>query len=603
MFNPKVIKRIALAAVGVAAFSGVSATAQATGSPVNLIASATSVTTAGIAATQIAGVANSVTVSNTVVIGGGALPVYFTVSGGVTTTGTNSGTLPVGASVGIATTTAGTITVLGYAITAGAASISPTDVITITVIGSVPGTVYASSTVYGEAGTGSAPSAVTDAAFSVTAPSTATNVAEFAVSEFDANGVPVIGAGAKPIIVTVVNGLISSYDLTAPTAIPNTTYISAVPTTPTSHFLLSGVAGLGGTAVVTISVNGVFKNYKVTFTGPATKIVLTTINPVVGVGLASSILPTSSVATGVTANTNALEVQEFDASGTALPVNPGAITINSAAPGIATVGALDLSGTHPLGDITGGTPTSSSVVGVSVNGVSPGITTFIASDSSLSLTSAPASIRVSSAIPTSVVFSTNSPTYADGVLGTLTTTLSNVAGPVPAGTYVVFKGQATSLLALSAGTSSLPGAPTAVASVGGSIPVVVGEVIVKDDGTYTINFNAPLSDGTNTITATPTTNAISVTPATFIVGSGSSVAVAATVAANEANDAASASSDAATLASASADAASQAADSASAKANAALSAISALSSQVTAVLSKVAAISALLAKILKRVKA
>ena len=593
------VKRGSTVAVFALMVVGVSALpAQATG-PVNLITSATSITTPGIVATQLAGPGNSVTISNNVIVGPAAVPIYFTLAGGVTTTGTSFGTIAIGASVGIATTTAGTITLLGFPIISGAASATASDVITITVVGSVPGTVFASATIYGQVGTATAPSAATDAAFSLTVPSSAANVAEFAVSEFDAAGIPVFGPTAKPIIVTVSAGLIASYDLISPTVLPNTTYISAIPTTPTSHFLLSGVNGLAATSTITFNVNGIVKIYTVHFTGSAARIVLTPINAVVGVGVASALLPSSAKATGITANTNAIEVQEFDSNNNLLVINPGLITVSSSAPGIAAAGVIDNSGTHTLGDIAGGVVTSSTVVGLSITGLAAGTTTFTATDASApTATSLPVSIRVSSGIPTSVVITSDSNVYGNGAPGTLTTTLSDPAGPVPAGTYVVFKGQASSSMALSAGLTNLPGAPTAIASSGGSIPTVVGQITVSANGTFTVAFNAPVNDGAVTITARPATAAIYFTPLTFTVSSGNS----ATEASSEATNADYASTDAVALVTTSADAIALATQSAASKAVAANAVIAALTPQVTTLLTQLIARTALIAAILKKLK-
>jgi len=594
-----IVKRGSTVAVFALLVVGASALPAQASAPVNLIAAATSITPAGVVATQLAGPGNSVAISNNVVVGPTAKPIYFTLAGGVTTTGTSSGTIAIGASVSIATTTAGTITLLGFPIINGAASVTATDVITITVVGSVPGTVFASATIYGQVGTATAPSAASDAAFSLTVPSTATNVAEFAVSEFDAAGIPVFGATAKPIIVTVSAGLIASYDLTSPTAIPNTTYISALPTTPTSHFLLSGVAGLAATSTITFNVNGIVKVYTVHFTGTAAKIVLTPINAVVGVGVASALLPSAAKATGITANTNALEIQEFDSNNNVLVVNPGLITITSSAPGIATAGVIDNAGAHTLGDIAGGVATSTTVVGLSITGLAAGTTTFTATDASApTATSLPVSIRVSSGLPTSVVITSDSNIYGNGAPGTLTTTLSDAAGRVPAGTYVVFKGQAVASMALSGGLTTLPGAPVAIASTAGSIPTAVGQVIVKADGTYTAGFNAPISDGAVTISATPATAAITVTPVTFTVSSGNS----APEAANEATNADNASSDALAMSSASADAVDLATQNAATAAAAASLVIAALAPEVTNLLNAVIARNALIAKIRKKLK-
>jgi hypothetical protein len=517
MFTRPSFKGLALATVLALGLGGVTAlTAAATGTPVNLITSATSLTTPGTTATQLVGPANFVTLSNTVVSGPSAKAVYFTISGGTTTTATTSGTIAAGGSVSILCSQVGTITVMGYAITNGAASPTATDTIVITVVSSLPGTVYASSIVLAAPST-LLPTPATDPGFSVTAPSGTANVANFTVAEIDSAGNAILAANAKPITIIVTNGLISSPNLAA-SATPNTTFISGTPISSITDFVLSGIAGLGGVSTVSISVNGVLvKTYSVTFTGLATKIVLTPINSVVGLGVATSILPNAFVPTGITANVNALEVQEFDAAGNLLVVNPANISIASSAPAIAVAGGFDSANNYPLGNIVGGTPTSTKAVGVSINGVGVGTTTFTATDTTLSLTSAPASIRVSDGIPTSVVLTANLPQYGTGALGTLNTTLSNAAGTMPAGTYVVLAGQAVSSIFLSSGTAQLPGVPVAVV---GPPAKKVGQVTVNNAGVYTSTFNAPITNSTVTISATPASASITVTPVTFNVGTG-----------------------------------------------------------------------------------
>jgi hypothetical protein len=619
MSTKTAFKRIALVAAAALAIGGVSAvSAQATGtSDWYITATSTNVPTAGASitaetATQIAGPGNFVTLNNNQ-----ALAVYFTVTGGATTAGATSGTVAgTTGSVSIATPTVGTITVTSYDISAlGAASTTATSTVTISVVAALAQTVYGSSTVYGGPGT----SIVTADATIPNAVAGALNVANFNVTELDNSSTPLsLTTGWKPITVTVTNGLISTGTVAAgfPTS-AGTTYISGTQTAAGSNdFILNGIPGLSGTSTVTISVNGVVvKTYSVVFTGTAVKLVLTAVNSVVGVGSATSLLPTvgvSGVATGITANTNALEIQEFDANGNAIAVVPSNVVITPAASTIATAGSLHTSGT--LGDISGGTALSTSVVGADINGVAAGTTTFTATDSTTvsgtTLTSAPVSVRVSSGVPTSVVLSTDAASYSAGAAGTLTTTLSDAAGTLPAGTYVPFTGQATSSYALTVGTASLPGAPAAIAGTVSTVPVVAGEVTVNDAGVYTDSFNAPISDATGvTISATPVTAAtgatqIVVTPATFDVASGSSQAAnAATDAANEATDAANAATDAANAAADSADAATQAAMDAGDKADAALAAVTALSQQVTTLLAKVAALAATIAKIAKKVKA
>ena len=490
--------------------------ANAAGTPVNLITGATSSTAPGVVATQAVGPGNFVSINNTVVSGGSAKSVYFTITGGVTTSGANSGVIAPGASVNVATTAVGTITVLGYAITSGAAATSPTDTITLTVISNLPGVVYASSKVYAAPNT-LTPNSSTDSIFSVSQPAGTANVANFSVEEVDANGVTISPVNAKPIAVAVNNGLISSPNFLA-SPIGNTNYISGSPTGSISNFILSGLPGFGGTATVNISVDGVLlKTYTVKFVGQATRIVLTAINSVVGVGAANLLLPTNLNPIGITANTNALEVQELDSYGNALALNFSNISVKASTPTVATYGFFDATGAHTLGDIPGGTPTSPSVMGVSVDGVSVGTTTFTAVDSALNLTSAPVSIRVSSGVPTMASMSTNLPNYPVGGAGTMSTTVSDAAGPLPAGTYVVFAAQAVASIALSSGSTLLPGVP---ATVAGPPAQKLGQITLNNQGVYSFAFNAPNSDANVTVSGVPANPSINIAPVTFVVGVG-----------------------------------------------------------------------------------
>ena len=587
----KGIASIAAVAIGVLGFTAVPA--QATGTPVNLIVAATSVTSAGTVATQIAGPGNSVAISNTAVVGPSALPVYFTVSGGTTATGTSTGTLAVGGTVFISTPTAGTITVLGYAFNGGAASVSATDTIIITVVTSVPGTVYNHSIILAAPSTG-LPTTATDSSFSVTATAGASSVANFTVSELDAAGNAMLPANAVPIAVLANNGLISSPNLaSSPSAA--TSYLTGTPINATTDYVLSGLPGFGGTVTVSITINNVLvKTYSVKFTGAAVTLTLKAINLVVGIGNASAILPSVFVPTGITSNVNALEVQEFDALGNLVALNPAHIVVTSNTPTIAATGLFDSADNFTVGNIPGGTPTSLSALGVSINGVAVGTTTFTATDTTIGLTSPPVSVRVSSGVPTSVVISSNSATYDPGSAGTLATTLSDAAGPLPAGTYVVFTGQAVASVAVSGGQAQLPG----VAASSNSSPVQkIGQITVGANGTYIDTFNAPSNPGVVTISATPVSNSIIVTPATFkVVG-----ADAATDAQAESSDSASALADTTTAATASGDAADKPGVTASTLATAAQAQITALTTVVTVVLNKAAALAKSVAAINKKI--
>jgi hypothetical protein len=590
-------KRVALVAAAALAIGGISAvSAQAVGAADWTITNANAVGTPVVAATstetatQIAGVANFVTLQSTAT---GTNSTYFTVTGGTTTTGTTSGTVASAGLVSIATPTVGTITVTSYLITGGAAATTATTTTTISVIASVAGTVYGGQTVYASDSTLSGvtytpvtPSSITDAAYTaVTAPASSPYVASFSVLENDGASTPTaLTAGYKAITASVTNGLISATG-GGITPLGNTTYASATPVNNTPVvFVLSGIAGLAGTSTLTLSVNGVVvKTYTATFTGAAVKLVVTAVNPVIAIGTAP--------VTNITANTNALEVQEFDANGNAVAVQTGSITFTVGTTTVASVAAgFDTAGVNYLGGGTSGTKTSTSAAGVSLNGLVAGTTTITAADSVGTLTSAPVSVRVSSGVPTSVVFTTDAASYAAGAAGTLTTTVSDAAGTLPAGTYTVFTaGSVVSSYALAVGALD-----------------ALATVTVNDSGVATTAFNAPISDAAAvTISATaPASSTIVITPATFSVSSGSSDAAnAATDAANEATDAANAATDAANAAADSADAATQAAQDAGDKADAALAAVTALSQQVTTLLAKVAALASTIAKIAKKVKA
>jgi hypothetical protein len=597
MFIRIAFKRTTLVAVTALSLSGIIATS-AQAAPVNLITGATSFTAAGTTATQLAGPANYVTVSDTV-LGGSAKPVYFTLSGGSTSTATTSGTIVAGGSVNIQTPVATTITLLGYAVTSGAASPSVTDTIVITVIAGLPGTVYASSTILAASST-SLPTPTTDASFSVTQPSGTANVANFTVAELDASGAAMIPANAKPITVIATNALVSSPNLAA-SPMPNSAYLTGVPIASTTDFVISGIPGFGGVASIQILINGIAtKTYSVKFTGVATKIVVTPINSVVGIGVANSIRPTNIVATGITANTNALEVQEFDANGNLLVLNPLKIALTSSTPGVATSVLLDSVGTYPLGGVTGGVISSTSALGVSITGVSAGTTTFTALDTALNITSAAVPVRVSSGIATSVVMTSNLSDYVLGGIGTLTTKISDAAGPLPAGTYVVFTGQAISSIAVGGGNAQLPGAPVTLA---GPPPQKIGQVTVNGAGVYTDSFNAPLVPGNITISATPISNSITLTPAIFTVAGGvPTIPVASAVSVIEAAVATTAATDVAISLGITADAADAPAIAAAAQASPVLASLTALATLVTKVLAKSVALAASMAKIVKKIR-
>ena len=536
----------------------------------------------GTTGSHVAGAANAVTVTNYST----TQSVYYTIVGGVTSVGsapgTASGTVLPSGTFSILTPTVGTITVSGYSITAGVASATPTDTVTINVIGALPGTSYFGAAVLGAPGV-TPPTALTDGAFSVTAASSlpATTVANFSVVENDVNGAA-LTTGFKPLSIYTTLGVISVGGAGVGSVTAAGGYAIGTPTGAMTFALSNN--GQVGAATVTVSVEGIaVKTYHVNFTGSATRIVLTVVHPVIAVGAAATLL---AAASSINANTNALEIQEFDASGNPIVVNAGVISVTSSNNAVATAGAPSVAvGLLPvnfLGGVITGTALSPSIAGVSLAGLVAGSVTFTATDTLTSVASAPVIVRVSSGVPTSVVLKTDTNSYSAGAVGTLTTTLSDAAGTLPAGTYLALSySGATSSYALSAGASNLPGA----------------SITVNDLGIRTNTFNAPLSDGTVTISATGALATIVVTPATFTVASNTTSSI------KEATDAAKAAIAAAVAAGASADAATSAAKAAGAMAASALAAVTALAVQVKAALTKLTSLTALVVRLIKKAKA
>lgn len=586
-------KRMALIVATALPLSGVLAVT-ANAAPVNLILSATGITSAGTSATQIAGPGNSVSVSNTV-LGGSGHSIYFTVSGGSTSSGAKSGTIQVNGSINIPTPKVATITLYGYAIVSGAASNNPTDTIIITVISSLPGTEYASSTILVAPST-SLPTTATDSSFNIIAPSGTANVANFTVTELDSGGNTLLPTHAQAITVVGTGVLIASPNLSySPSS--NTSFLTGIPVAPTTDFVISGVSGFGGIATIKILINGKNKRtISIKFTGIAHKIVLTVINSVIGVGDASALRPTAGDPIGIRANTNALEVQEFDGNGNLLAINPSNISIMSSAQQIATSGSLDNVGAYTLGDLAGGTPTSSVVLGVSVNGHNVGATTLTAKDNAHNIASGGVTVRVSNGVTSYVVIAANLATYVPGGLGTLHTTLSNASGTMPAGTYVVFTGQATASIAFATGSAQLPGAPM---TVSGPPVQKIGQITVNNVGVYTDSFNAPVNSGNEIISAEAVSKSITIHPATFVVGTGEAVATSESL--NEAGNSITAASDIFASVGASADGADRAAALSAAQVLSVLGVIKAFTSSVRVTRIKSAMLAYSMKLILKKV--
>jgi hypothetical protein len=534
------------------ALGGLSAVAANAANPYLSITTATTITNTA-TATQIAGPANYVSIYET-----GTAAEYYVITGGTTTSGATTGTVTQGNSFNIATPAVGTITVSGYPITNGAAATTAADTLTITVVTALPGTVYSASSV--KAASGSSFPITTESTFPVLATASATGAAAFSVIENDAAGLS-LTTGYKALSISTTLG-----NITVPVAIAGvtgsgTSYVAGTPTVQGPYnFLLNG-DGRPGTATVSISVNGVaVKSYVVTFTGAAAKIVLTAVNSVVGKGTAAALAGT------ITANTNAFTVQEFDAAGNVVALNNVTLSLVPADATIATAGALD----------TSSAGLSSSKGGYSINGVNAGTTTFTVKDSTGTLVSNAVPVRVSSGVPTKVVFTTDASSYAIVSPMKITATVSDDAGVLPAGSYTVFDSNGV----------VIPG------NLLGGLVGASAIISIDNTGSSSIPANAPFSDGTFSVSATGATG-VTVTPATYSATSGGATAAnAAADAAAEATDAANAATDAANAAADSADQATAAAQDAGDKADAALAAVTALSQQVTDLLAKIADLSA-----------
>ena len=164
----------------------------------------------------------------------------------------------------IATPTAGTITANLYNETAnnsGIYSTTASSTVTITVNATAQNNVYsaAKSTVYGNSVVGT-PTSTTDAAFSVTADKSAGNVAQFEVTQNDANGTA-LSSGWKSVSAYATIGTFTSTTNLGGATGP---YVAGTPTAAVTDFVL-GTTGVAGTSTVTITVNGVAKTYSVTF--------------------------------------------------------------------------------------------------------------------------------------------------------------------------------------------------------------------------------------------------------------------------------------------------------------------------------------------------
>jgi len=299
-------------------------------------------------------------------------------------------------------------------------------------------------------------------------------------------------------------------------------------------------------------------------------------------GAAATITPTVAKAViGPVATTGVVTAVVKDASGNAVPgVTVYAVSGTTAAisNSYTSCGASSATGAVSC-DLTG-VAAGTSAVTLTLNSASTGTSTVSAT---------PVSVRVSDGVATKVDYAFAADSYAPGAAATITATVSNAAGVMPAGTYTVLTAGVTGNYVLTGG----PGLTVTTTDATG---------VVK----YTVTVPTGIS-GDMTLTGTAATGVTATFGKTAIVNVAQDTAQAAVDAAAEAIDAANAATDAANAAAEAADAATAAAQDA-ADAVAALSVavtaqIDALKAQNDALRKQLIALTNLIIKIQKKVKA
>jgi hypothetical protein len=299
-------------------------------------------------------------------------------------------------------------------------------------------------------------------------------------------------------------------------------------------------------------------------------------------GAAATITPTVAKAViGPVATTGVVTAVVKDASGNAVPgVTVYAVSGTTAAisNSYTSCGASSATGAVSC-DLTG-VAAGTSAVTLTLNSASTGTSAVSAT---------PVSVRVSDGVATAVAYAFAADSYAPGAAATITATVSNAAGVMPAGTYTVLTAGVT-------GNYVLTGGP--------------GLTVTTTDATGVVKYTVTVPVGTSgdlTLTGTAVTTVTATFGKTTVVNVAQDTAQAAVDAAAEAIDAANAATDAANAAAEAADAATAAAQDA-ADAVAALSVavtaqIDALKAQNDALRKQLIALTNLIIKIQKKVKA
>jgi hypothetical protein len=320
--------------------------------------------------------------------------------------------------------------------------------------------------------------------------------------------------------------------------------------------------GTAGVATITISTGTtVLATETVTFYGAAAKITPTVVNSVLAIG----------------ANTGAITAVVTDAAGVAVP----GVTVYASSNTDATIDDAYVASTAQS--------TSAGAVTFDLTGVAAGTAqitlTLNSSSAGTSTVSAVAgTMRVSDGVVTKVDYKFAKDTYAPGEAATITATVSNAAGVMPAGTYTVL---ATGGVTANYTVSGLP--TTTVLAVGST-----------GTATYTVTIPTGISGDLQLAGTSSATTIAATFGKTTVVNAALDAATAATDAASEAIDAANAATDAA-------NAAAEAADAATAAAQDAADAVAALSVSVAAMIDalkkQITSLTNLVIKIQKKVKA
>jgi hypothetical protein len=467
-----------------------------------------------------------------------------------------------------------------FTLTPSGAAVNVTAVTWTVVVTARPAMTAAATTAlatYGYYAPGTVPSrgdwaawSTTTDALTFTAYANPDNNPDLSVRVIQSNGnttYPLIAADAVALTATVTSGpgLVAitgennTYDSTAARgiyAISTTAQVAALGLTQYVYVFSTGAPGL-----VTVEIKAgstVVGTKKINFFGNPATITATAAKPVIGAAA------TAATVTG----------KVTDASGNAVPD----VTVYAVS---GTAAAISNSYTScGASDATGAV--SCSLTGVAAGTSAITLTTNASATATTGISSTPVSVRVSDGVATKVDYAFAKDTYAPGEVATITATVSNAAGVMPAGVYTVLTAGVT-------GNYALTGGPALTVTTTDATGVVK----------YTVTVPTGVS-GDLTLTGTAATGVTATFGKTAIVNAALDAATAATDAASEAIDAANAATDAA-------NAAAEAADAATAAAQDAADAVAALSVSVAAMIDalkkQITSLTNLVIKIQKKVKA